>query len=182
METNLVVYYNGYSVPLGDIIDVIFLLFTVSLSFALSQGAYSGYRHNQVDPNPLLGAAACRKRSKLATGLEEEEEADDPVKRRRKAADEAFGINPLPVLEKFSIQVCSGLSPPFCPSYIHTHTYTHSLYLFLSLSRLLLLLLKQDNIPTLTFPSFKPHSSDQYLFRTPLRLSPVRLNSLVPTS
>ena len=71
-----------------------------------TQGVYSKYRFNQVDPNPLLGIASCRKRLKLTTEFEDEERTElDDQSKRRKAADEAFGTNPMPRLEKFTIQV-----------------------------------------------------------------------------
>ena len=82
---------------------------SLSLSPFSFQGAYSEYRFNKVDPNPLLAVTSARsqKRPKLTTELsqEDKENIEDPIKRRRQAADEAFGTNPLPKLEKFSIQV-----------------------------------------------------------------------------
>ena len=84
---------------------------SLSLSPFSLQGAYSEYRFNKVDPNPLLAVTSARshKRPKLTTELsqEDKENIEDPIKRRRQAADEAFGTNPLPKLEKFSIQVYS---------------------------------------------------------------------------
>ena len=117
-----------------------------SLSLFLSQGTYSKYRYNQVDPNPLLAVVASRKRSKVGTpSLEDDKENLElnQKSKRRKAADEAFGTNPLPKLEKFTIQVGYTLHRYLSSSYIqyvaltitictharmraHTHTHTHT--------------------------------------------------------
>ena len=85
-----------------------FIFISLSLSLSSFQGTYSKYRYNQVDPNPLLGVAASRKRSKVVTQSLEDDKENLEVNqksKRRKAADEAFGTNPLPKLEKFTIQV-----------------------------------------------------------------------------
>ena len=71
----------------------------------VAQGPYSAYRLNKVDPNPLLVVAKRRcqrdldNENRCVNGLSEED--------KRKAANDAFGDNPLPVLEKFTFKVCT---------------------------------------------------------------------------
>lgn len=63
-----------------------------------SQGKYSSFRLNQKDPNPLLAVAKRRCYEKENTELQ-------PLQKRRHVAEETFGTNPLPKLEKFTFQL-----------------------------------------------------------------------------
>jgi len=89
----------------------------------LPQGPHSTYRLNQKDPNPLL--AVVRKRIYHQQGkhaftslcvstvchkpdlflVSSEHEGDTCKAKRRQAAEDCFGTNPLPRLEKFTFKV-----------------------------------------------------------------------------
>jgi hypothetical protein len=67
-----------------------------------SQGPYSAYRLNQKDPNPLL--AVRRKRHRLQHDYHSEQG------KRLKAAEDTFGTNPLPKLERFTFKLEAPLA------------------------------------------------------------------------
>lgn len=66
-----------------------------------------------MDCNPLLVAsrhASSLKRMAESSSSSAEQENLSPEAKRRKAADETFGINPLPKIEHFAFKVLTPLS------------------------------------------------------------------------